>query len=166
MTRPEAMRLVTKMYESWTAPEISRYLAGHGVQVSVRTVRRWGTGEDTTEDNRRNVERRRDTRAFARITALRKRRVSFTAIASVLSEDFGCEVTGEQVRRCVVAGRMKSELRETLWPFPGHRPKEFVPGALRTASPRVESRPESMRGEPQVGGCDVRFPTPSPWGES
>lgn len=43
---------------------------------------------------------------------------------------------------------------------------KFVPGALRTASQLVESRPESMRGEPQVGGCDVRFPTPSPWGES
>ena len=156
MTRPEAMRLAQEMRDDWTPTQIVQYLEGHGVTVSARQVKRWASGETGAEDNRRRTAQARNARVMARMTELRARGLSIAAVATVLSVDYEKDVTADQVRYCLKCAAMSRDLHRLLF-------DDFVPGALRTASPRVESRPESTRGEPQVGGRDARLPTPSPF---
>lgn len=164
MTRPEAMRLAREMWGAWSAPQIAHYLGEQGVKVSRRTAWRWANGAEggTSDDNRLRVARARSARVFKRITALRDRSLSFDDIAAVLSVDQGREITGDQVRYSVKSGRVSSELYRALF----DEQDKFVTGALRTAGPVVESRPESTRGEPTAGGCDARLSTPTPWSDS
>lgn len=116
MTRPEAMKIARAMQGAWSAPEIARYLAEQGVKVSDRTAWRWANDAiGTSDDNSLRVARRRNARVFARITALRDRGVSYTAIAAVLSIDFECEVSAEQVRWSVKSAQVNPELHKVLF---------------------------------------------------
>lgn len=154
------MELARDMYGSWPASEIVRCLARNGVSVSESTVKRWADPESAEAKRLAAVERarqrRRNDRVFARIKALRAGGLSHNAVATVLSLDYGCEITEYQVRYSDRKGALSRELCRALF-------DEFVPGALRTASRMVESRPESTRGEPLEDGRDVRLPTPTPW---
>lgn len=123
LTRPQAQVTAREMWASgaWGKTEITRYLNDRGVKVHRITVSRWvddhAAAAKRAEDDRR-VARRSMTRSgrlgrtdarpefkLRRIRALDAAGLTATAIAKVMTVDFGDELSAQQVREALRLGR-------------------------------------------------------------
>jgi hypothetical protein len=128
LTLPEAMRLAERMYDrgrgGWSIQGIQQYLARRGIERSWRTVKRWADPEFAEQDRRRLRQlgrtkwgQRTDGRVgrqdhspdfrVARMVALHhEAQLPLSAIARIMSFDYGVAITRTMAERAIVDGRV------------------------------------------------------------
>ena len=128
MTRPEAKRLAREMYQTraWTITAIRDYLAGHGVDVHHKTVKRWAdpAWEAQYLERQRSYQRQwtraRRNAVLPRVgdaDAIRRRAealhsagLDVPGIRIVISVDFGVRASAQAIRHLLATGEMTASL--------------------------------------------------------
>jgi hypothetical protein len=114
LTRPEAMRLCQQKYGIWTGEQVRVYLAEHGVDVCLATVRKWADPDAMERYLAYNRSYKRQKRVMDRMRELQMAGITHGDIATLLSLDFGLPATSEQVRYMLACGRLSKPIREAL----------------------------------------------------